>query len=83
MEARNAKQLKLLDEAKVVLSLNKDCEVELLESVRNGIAVNEDLEKIDHLNNCTLEMFEKVNAPKLGAFYKWRFVADLTNKLVK
>ena len=36
MEARNAKQVKMLDEAKVVLSLNKDCEALLVEIVKNG-----------------------------------------------
>ena len=59
MEAKNLKQVKVLDDAKAVLEMNKYCEHTIINLVKNGSQNLDNKSNADILSHATLEIFEK------------------------
>ena len=81
MAAKNAKQLKIRDEANDVLEQNKDCEQAIITMVKDTKDCN-NMSNIDILSSASLAMFASLNVVMLSSFYKARYLNDLTQKLI-
>ena len=62
--------------------MNQDCELELMSLYKDGNQNNTSSNRSEILPLCTMEMFDKIKAPLLGAFYKSRYLSDLTKKMI-
>ena len=81
MAAKNAKQLKIRDEANDVLEQNKDCEQAIITMVKDTKDCN-NMSNIDILSSASLAIFSSLNVVMLSSFYKARYLNDLTQKLI-
>ena len=81
MAAKNAKQLKVRDEANDVLEQNKDCEQAIITMVKRTKDVN-DMSNIDILSSGSIVMFASQYSNLLSSFHKVRHLSDLTQKLI-
>ena len=81
MAAKNAKQLKVRDEANDVLEQNKDCEQAIITMVKSTKDCN-NMSKIDILSSASIVMFASQYVNLLSSFYKVRHLASLTQKLI-
>ena len=77
METNNSKQVKVLNEAKDILDMNKYYErsiILLLTTTSNTV--------VDAYSNTTLEFFDKQKVSLLSSFYEARTLNDLTANIV-
>ena len=70
----------MITESNLTIEMNKDVVLKLREMV-NQVTDVSTLDENEVLQIATLEMFDKVKAPLLTAFYKWRVLQDLKVKI--
>ena len=80
VQERQQHEVRLITDNNLTIEVNKDTVVKIKEMV-NAVADVSNLREIDILEHATMEMFEKVNAPLLTAFYKYRVQQDLKLKV--
>ena len=62
--------------------MNQDCQIELTSLYKDGNQNNTSSNINEILPLCKMEMFDKIKTPLLGAFYKSRYLSDLTKKII-
>ena len=81
IKANNNKQVIMLDDANIILSMNQYCEMKLIVLTKIGTNEYDTSNNSDILPRCCIDMFEKTNAPSLSTFYKTRYLYDPTKKI--
>ena len=81
VEAKTSKELKVYQDAKALMEVNKDIKVKLLNTIQEQLTTV-GLDTVPSLSLCTIEMFDKLKVTELTAFYRVRVQDDLNTKFI-
>ena len=80
VNTRHQHDIRLITESNLTIEMNKDAVLKLKEMI-NQVKDISSMDDSALLHEATLEMFEKIKAPLLSAFYKCRVLHDLKVKI--